>query len=1004
MAVEVGEAYVSIIPSARGFGQALASQTDGPSASAGESAGASFSASFLGSMGKLATVGVAVGAAVGAAAIGAGVGLFKLGSMFDDAFDKIRVTTGATGDTLAGLEGSFKNVFKSVPTDADSASSAVATLNQKLGLSGQPLEALSKQLINLSHITGTDLNTNMAAAVDVFNSFGISAADQPKKLDELFRASQKTGVGVGDLAETMANAGPNLKQLGLNFEQSAGLVAIFGKAGVDVGAVLPALSKTIVQASKDGKNAGDVFKETFDRIKNAPSDTEAAGAAIDTFGARAGPKLAGLIREGKLGYEELAKAIADGGDTINGAAADTADFSEKWNIFKNQVLVGLEPLATAVFNAVGDAMEKLGPKVGPVIAGLTQGITAFVQAFKDGGHDITSSGFAGFLEGLGQTARTMWDGAVEAVSAFVAAFKAGGDDITSSGFNGVMEGLGNTFRDVYDWLKVKLPEAIAATSAALSGIFAFIDAHPDGFTTLASGAAAFAVALKAIGTASSAVSGLSSLAGLAGAAGPIGIVAAAVVALGVAAVVAYQRIQPFHDLVDKINNMAPGILPTIGVAFLSLGAAAVVAYNYIGPFHDAVDAVGRAIAAVAGAIAGAVGPVLNFGATVGGVFATIGAAIAAGVGAALGALQPLVDFIQAHVIPAFAAAGEFYATAMQRIIDVSQILLAVVAPVFDGLVLAVTTAFQLIANNADAVWGAIYQTISNVVQQIIAVVSLIASVVEPILSGAFEAMAAVTSAVWNQIVNIISTALDIIRGIFQAATAVLQGNWSGFWSAIYGIASSVLSGILGTVSSVLSAIQGIFSGVLGAVQGIVSGAMAGIGNAFSGLGWIPGFVSGIAGGVASAFSSIASAASGVVGAVSGVGSAVSGAFSGIAGAVSSAANAVEGAVGRIQSAINNLPGVGAVSSLLSKIPGLAAGGLVTRPTLAVIGEAGPEAVVPLDMFNQGVQFGLPSSAFAAEMPNGAGSSVGDINVYAQTNANPWQIADELRWVRKTAGV
>jgi hypothetical protein len=37
----------------------------------------------------------------------------------------------------------------------------------------------------------------------------------------------------------------------------------------------------------------------------------------------------------------------------------------------------------------------------------------------------------------------------------------------------------------------------------------------------------------------------------------------------------------------------------------------------------------------------------------------------------------------------------------------------------------------------------------------------------------------------------------------------------------------------------------------------------------------------------------------------------------------------------------------------TRIPGLAAGGIVTRPTLAMIGEAGPEAVVPLDRFGGG---------------------------------------------------
>jgi hypothetical protein len=51
------------------------------------------------------------------------------------------------------------------------------------------------------------------------------------------------------------------------------------------------------------------------------------------------------------------------------------------------------------------------------------------------------------------------------------------------------------------------------------------------------------------------------------------------------------------------------------------------------------------------------------------------------------------------------------------------------------------------------------------------------------------------------------------------------------------------------------------------------------------------------------------------------------------------------ALGRL-SGINSL--IGGVGGLVGKIPGLADGGIVTGPTLAVVGEAGPEAVVPLD--------------------------------------------------------
>jgi hypothetical protein len=47
-----------------------------------------------------------------------------------------------------------------------------------------------------------------------------------------------------------------------------------------------------------------------------------------------------------------------------------------------------------------------------------------------------------------------------------------------------------------------------------------------------------------------------------------------------------------------------------------------------------------------------------------------------------------------------------------------------------------------------------------------------------------------------------------------------------------------------------------------------------------------------------------------------------------------------------------VPGLGGKGFSVPKIPMLAAGGIVTSPTLAMIGEAGPEAVIPLNRMGQ----------------------------------------------------
>lgn len=85
---------------------------------------------------------------------------------------------------------------------------------------------------------------------------------------------------------------------------------------------------------------------------------------------------------------------------------------------------------------------------------------------------------------------------------------------------------------------------------------------------------------------------------------------------------------------------------------------------------------------------------------------------------------------------------------------------------------------------------------------------------------------------------------------------------------------------------------------------------------------------------------------------SGIGSAIQGAFSGavsfVRGAINGIIDVINGAIGGINlliKGVNSVPGVHV--PLLGQIPHLALGGVVSRPTVALIGESGPEAVVPL---------------------------------------------------------
>lgn len=312
-----------------------------------------------GKLGGLGGAGALAGAGVAAGAFAAGKALFDIGEQFDAAYDHIRVGTGKTGAALAGLKNDFKAVVKDVPTDFESASSAVAFVAQKMDATGKVGRGLSEQFLELSRITGTDLTTNMQSGSDALAAFNIPASEAGPMLDDIFKASQKSGVGFGDLSSQVAGAATTLKPLGFTFGETTALVAALGKEGLSTSDVIPGLGKAMAKAAKDGVPAKDFLAKFIADIKGAKTPLEAAHIGFETLGAKAGPKFAALIRDGKLSYEQMLQTITGkGGDSIRKAATDTQDLHEKWIKFKNQALLAIEPVATKVFNLVGGLADK----------------------------------------------------------------------------------------------------------------------------------------------------------------------------------------------------------------------------------------------------------------------------------------------------------------------------------------------------------------------------------------------------------------------------------------------------------------------------------------------------------------------------------------------------------------------------------------------------------------------------------------------------------------------
>lgn len=119
-----------------------------------------------------------------------------------------------------------------------------------------------------------------------------------------------------------------------------------------------------------------------------------------------------------------------------------------------------------------------------------------------------------------------------------------------------------------------------------------------------------------------------------------------------------------------------------------------------------------------------------------------------------------------------------------------------------------------------------------------------------------------------------------------------------------------------------------------------------------------------------------------------IGNAIAGAINGVIGFIEGVLNGPINAVNGLIGALNAIPGVniGKLQTIKLGRVALAEGGVVNSPTTALIGEAGREAVIPLEQ-NTGNWAGLLASKLAEEFEEQGGAPGSVINVYFNNQIN-----------------
>jgi len=211
-----------------------------------------------------------------------------------------------------------------------------------------------------------------AAGLVVVGALGTIITKTAKVGDQFDKMSLRTGVAVEDLSALAYAADISGTDIGTLEKGLKGLTKVMDDASMGIGEGMEAFEfLDIAVTDSEGKlrSTVDVLKEAATKISAVEDPTKQAALAMDLFGARAGPQLLPLLKEGEGGIEELMNKAKELGITMTTeAATKAAEFTDRMTDLKGSLAGAGRTIGDVLIPAVIPLIEKVTEIVGKVVA------------------------------------------------------------------------------------------------------------------------------------------------------------------------------------------------------------------------------------------------------------------------------------------------------------------------------------------------------------------------------------------------------------------------------------------------------------------------------------------------------------------------------------------------------------------------------------------------------------------------------------------------------------
>ena len=396
----------------------------------------------------------------------------------------------------------------------------------------------------------------------------------------------------------------------------------------------------------------------------------------------------------------------------------------------------------------------------------------------------------------------------------------------------------------------------------------------------------------------------------------------------------------------------------------------------------------------------------------------------------IGAIVGIALALMVSAVPAFAAAAATAAAAAASMLAAAAPAIALAA-LFAALAAGAVWAYQNVdwfregvdkvvdwfqqdfLPTMEMIWDAVWEIISVAIELIVEIFNRFVDSVTTLWDAFGDTILEYVEFAWDAISRYIEIVLGLIQSVIQVVTGIISGDWSRVWEGIKGVFTGVWDGIKLALDVALGLIKTAINLALDSIELVWDETWETIQTAFD-TAW--GLVeTAVTTGIETVVDFFAGLPESIKTAVSTLASVITSPFSTAFASIKALWNSTVGGFGF--SIPSWIPGVGGKSFKIPYIGGagssygggitgvsggdlmfFANGGFVGGPTVAMIGEAGPELVLPL------TRPARTQELLDEHGLSGGGSSVTNIHVSAKTDADPDAIARQVAWQIRVGGI